>query len=205
MKTHSTDCTDFSAWRRAELSWRGVGRCQSSPSMGEKTSVTSTDCRPNVKRERRAHRYLGGASVNCKASMAGRNRACRGSIRRQEIAPRANPGCAKSSAPSDRLLRRASQRVSGPRGRRGRTVCAKTSAKPSTCRLISRTWSKCLCLTPSALASSSVGRARPWYSRLSAKLPRACRRAVSDPRSSNQPASRVALRGKWVRQATRFL
>jgi hypothetical protein len=49
-------------------------------------------------------------------------------MRLKVIGPRLNPACAKSSAPNERLPRRASQRVSGPRGLQGRTVCAKTTA-----------------------------------------------------------------------------
>jgi len=175
---------------------------ESRSTRGEKTSVTRTDCPAKSNCERRAQSALVAPSASCRAANAGMNNACRRSRRLNFIVPRSKPGCAKSKAPSERLPRRASQRLSGPRGRWGSTVCAKTTIWPSQDKATSRTQARAWHGNPSASASSAVGLSRPWRSTRTAKRPRAWMRAVSEPRSRNHGIKDTlsGARNKLLRQ-----
>jgi hypothetical protein len=108
---------------------------------------------------------------SCRAPSAGANSVWRSSSRLKLILPRLKPGCEKSSAPSEPLPRRASQTCSGPRGRYGKTVCAKTTHCSSQSKATSRTHARTPGSIPSSRASSAVGRPRPWRSTRTAKRP----------------------------------
>ena len=97
---------------------------------GVNISVTRTACRPKSKRDRRAHSWC-GAGASRSAASAGAKSGWRRSIRRNSIGLREKPMREKSSAPSERLPSRCSQRVTGPRCVPARIVWAKTIGLPS--------------------------------------------------------------------------